>query len=73
MIMAPSKLFKIKSPDDPILFIPIGNNYYYLIHKWGEEFNYLRKLLVLPFKNIDNLTIFSVLVSVFFGVPGGVH
>ena len=66
MIMAPSKLFKIKSPDDPILFVPIGNDYYYLIHKWGEEFNYLRKLLVLPFKNIDNLTIFSVLVSVFF-------
>ena len=33
MIMAPSKLFKIKSPDDPILFVPIGNDYYYLIHK----------------------------------------
>ena len=70
MIMAPSKLFKIKSPDDPILFIPIGNDYYYLIHKWGEEFNYFRKLLVLPFKNIDNLTIFSVLVSVFFALLG---
>ena len=65
MIMAPSKLFKIKSPDDPILFIPIGNDYYYMIHKWGKEFNYIRKLLVLPFKNIDNLTIFSVLVSIF--------
>ena len=70
MIMAPSKLFKIKSPDDPILFIPIGNNYYYLIHKWGKEFNYLRKLLVLPFKNIDNLTIFSILVSIFFALLG---
>ena len=70
MIMAPSKLFKIKSPDDPILFVPIGNNYYYLIHKWGEEFNYIRKLLVLPFKNIDNLIVFSVLVSVFFALFG---
>ena len=70
MIMAPSKLFKIKSPDDPILFVPIGNDYYYLIHKWGEEFNYLRKLMVLPFKNIDNLTIFSVLVSVLFALLG---
>ena len=70
MIMAPSKLFKIKSPDDPILFVPIGNDYYYLIHKWGEEFNYLRKLMVLPFKNIDNLTIFSVLVSVVFALLG---
>ena len=70
MIMAPSKLFKIKSPDDPILFVPIGNDYYYLIHKWGEEFNYLRKLMVLPFKNIDNLTVFSVLVSVVFALLG---
>ena len=70
MIMAPSKLFKIKSPDDPILFVPIDNDYYYLIHKWGEEFNYLRKLMVLPFKNIDNLTIFSVLVSVLFALLG---
>ena len=70
MIMAPSKLFKIKSPDDPVLFIPIGNSYYYLIHKWGKEFNFLRKLIVLPFKNIDNLTIFSILVSVIFALIG---
>lgn len=69
-IMAPSKLFKIKSPDDPILFVPIGNDYFYLVHKWGKEFNKLRKLMVLPFKNIDNLTIFSILVSVFFTLVG---
>ena len=70
MIMAPSKLFKIKSPDDPILFVPIGNDYFYLVHKWGKEFNKLRKLMVLPFKNIDNLTIFSILVSIFFALVG---
>jgi len=69
-IMAPSKLFKIKSPDDPILFVPIGNDYFYLVHKWGKEFNKLRKLMVLPFKNIDNLTIFSILVSIFFSLVG---
>ena len=69
-IMAPSKLFKIKSPDDPILFVPIGNDYFYLVHKWGKEFNKLRKLMVLPFKNIDKLTIFSILVSVFFALVG---
>ena len=68
MIMAPSKLFKIKS-DDPILFAPIGNGYYYLIHM-GKEFNSIRRLLVLPFKNIDNLTIFSILVSVVFAFIG---
>ena len=62
--------FKIKSPDDPILFVPIGNDYFYLVHKWGKEFNKLRKLMVLPFKNIDNLTIFSILVSIFFALVG---
>ena len=28
-IMAPSKLFKLKNYDDPLLFVPIGNEYYY--------------------------------------------
>ena len=32
-IMAPSKLFKLENTDDPLLFAPIGNGYYYLIHK----------------------------------------
>ena len=57
MIMAPSKLFKIKSPDDPILFAPIGNGYYYLIHKWGNDLHPFRKLTMWPFKNIWNLLI----------------
>ena len=50
-----------------------GNGYYYLIHKWGKEFNSIRRLLVLPFKNIDNLTIFSILVSVVFAFIGKSH
>ena len=33
-IVAPSKLFRLKNADDPLLFVPIGNDYYYLIHKW---------------------------------------
>jgi hypothetical protein len=57
-IIAPSKLFKLRSPDDPLLFVPIGNGHYYLIHKWGNEMNRLRKLLVLPFKNLNNLLFF---------------
>ena len=38
-IMAPSKLFQLKNYDDPLLFAPIGNDYYYLIHKWGNDIN----------------------------------
>ena len=69
-IIAPSKLFKLRSPDDPLLFVPIGNEYYYLIHKWGNEMNRLRKLLVLPFKNLNNLLFFAIFISALFTAGG---
>ncbi|WP_435577971.1 hypothetical protein [Gilvibacter sp.] len=62
MMMAPSKLFKLENADDPLLFAPIGNGYYYLIHKWGNDLSGLRKLLVWPVKNFDNM-IFSIFVA----------
>jgi hypothetical protein len=62
-IMAPSKLFKLEDKDDPLLFAPIGNGYYYLIHKWGNDLHPLRKLLVWPFKNIVNLTLTTLVIS----------
>ncbi|RDY62032.1 hypothetical protein [Flagellimonas nanhaiensis] len=62
-IMAPSKLFKLEDKDDPLLFAPIGNDYFYLIHKWGNDLHPLRKLLVWPFKNIGNLVLFVLLIS----------
>jgi hypothetical protein len=62
-ILAPSRLFKLEDKDDPILFAPIGNGYYYLIHKWGNDLHPLRKWLVWPFKNIANLTFLVLFVS----------
>lgn len=62
-IIAPSKLFKLENADDPLLFAPIGNGYYYLIHKWGNDLNPFRKLLMLPFKNFENLVCLTLLVS----------
>ena len=72
-IMAPSKLFKLENADDPLLFAPIGNGYYYLIHKWGNDLSPYRKLAVLPFKSFENLMILTALVSFFasFLVPKG--
>ncbi len=72
-IMAPSKLFKLEDKDDPLLFAPIGNGYYYLVHKWGNDLHPLRKIMVWPFKNIVNLTLFVVLISylVTLMVPDG--
>ena len=62
-IMAPSKLFKLEDKDDPLLFAPIGNGYFYLIHKWGNDLHPLRKMLVWPFKNIVNLTLTTLVIS----------
>ena len=72
-IMAPSKLFKLENADDPLLFAPIGNGYYYLIHKWGNDLSPFRKLAVLPFKSFENLMILTALVSLIasFFVPKG--
>ena len=71
--MAPSKLFKLEDKDDPLLFTPIGNDYFYLIHKWGNDLHPLRKMMVWPFKNIGNLVLLVLLMSylVTLLVPNG--
>ena len=62
-IVAPSRLFKLADKDDPLLFAPMGNQYYYLVHKWGEDLHPLRKMLVWPFRNIVNLMLLIGLIS----------
>lgn len=62
-IMAPSKLLKLENADDPLLFAPIGNDYYYLIHKWGKDLHPMRKWICLPFRNINNTLVFTLLIS----------
>ena len=62
-IMAPSVLFRLERKYDPLLFVPIGNGYYYLIHKWGNDLHPMRSILMWPFKNIWNLLITLLGVS----------
>ena len=64
-IMAPSVLFRLEKKDDPLLFVPIGNDYYFLVHKWGNDLHPFRKALMWPFKNIWNL-LFAILVFSWF-------
>lgn len=69
-MMAPAKYFRLENADDPMLFAPIGNDYYYLIHKWGTDIHPLRKMMVWPLRNLENLIIFSFFASFFltFGI-----
>jgi len=73
-IVAPSKMFKLENADDPLLFAPIGNGYFYLIHKWGNDLNAFRKLWAWPFKSFENLIVCTVLVSLLaaYAVPNGI-
>lgn len=49
MVMAPSQRFKLcDSEVDPLLFVPIGNDRYYLVHKWGGDFAPWRQVAYWP-------------------------
>ncbi|KQC33278.1 membrane protein [Nonlabens sp. YIK11] len=73
-IVAPSKMFKLENADDPLLFAPIGNGYFYLIHKWGNDLNAFRRAWAWPFKSLENLIICTLLVSLLaaYAVPNGI-
>ncbi len=62
-IIAPSKMFVLEKADDPLLFAPMGNDYYYLIHKWGNDLHPFRKLWAWFFKSFENLIIAVILLS----------
>ncbi|TVZ51037.1 hypothetical protein [Dokdonia sp. Hel_I_53] len=72
-IIAPSKMFVLEKSDDPLLFAPIGNGYYYLIHKWGNDLSPLRKCWAWSFKSFENLIITMIVLSLFatWFVPDG--
>lgn len=67
-IVAPSKHFHLKNYDDPLLFAPIGNKYYYLVHKWGNDMNPLRKWLVRPLRDMGSLLVLIAVVSFLFSL-----
>ncbi len=73
-IVAPSKMFKLENADDPLLFAPIGNGYFYLIHKWGNDLNAFRKIWAWNFKSFENLIFSTVLVSLLaaYLIPNGI-
>ena len=62
-IVAPAKLLKLENADDPLLFAPMGNDYFYLIHKWGNDLHPFRKLLMWPYKSFENLVFMVAVIS----------
>lgn len=68
MIIAPAGLFKLEDANkDPLLFVPLENDQFYLIHQWGNDLAWYRRFMVWPLKSftrlVTSIILFSVLVS----------
>ncbi len=64
-IMAPAERFRLcDSEADPLLFVPIGDDRYYLVYKWGRDLSGLRSVAYWSFRTPTNLAA-TVLVLAF--------
>lgn len=64
-MMAPSARFKLcDSEVDPLLFVPVGNDRYYLVHKWGNDLGWQRVLSGWAFRTPAHLAASVLMLSV---------
>ncbi len=64
-VMAPASRFRLcDSEVDPLLFVPIGDDRYYLVHKWGSDLHPMRVLAGWPVRSAVHLGITVLLVAV---------
>jgi hypothetical protein len=68
-IVAPSEAFELEDCDmDPLLFLSLGNDLHYLVHQWGNDFAWHRKLLMFPFRNFITLGLTILVVSALISI-----
>ncbi|MBP8824546.1 MAG: hypothetical protein KBH07_12970 [Flavobacteriales bacterium] len=68
MMLAPAQRFQLCDSDaDPVLFIPLSNGSYYLLHRWGRDMHPLRAVLGWPVRNwahlVGTVTVFAVVLA----------
>ncbi len=74
MMVAPASRFQLEDANkDPLLFAPLSDGRFFLIHKWGTDLEWHRRILAWPFKNMANLiaTIFSLALVLGLSAPSG--
>jgi len=55
-ILAPSQAFDLEDCNkDPLLFIPLENKNYLLVHQWGDDLGWLKKAIAFPLKTIESM------------------
>lgn len=64
-IMAPGDRFKLcDSEVDPLLFVPLGDDLYYLVHKWGNDLSRWRMIKGLPVRTPAHLAAAVLVLAV---------
>ncbi len=74
-IMAPARRFKLCDADgDPLLFVGVDEDRYYLVHRWGSDLSPWRAVLHWPLRSLLNLALTVVAVALLFTLlmPNGV-
>jgi hypothetical protein len=68
LIMAPAKRFKLCDCDsDPMLFVPLDDDLYYLVHRWGADMKPWRALTGWPVRGWKELAITVLVVGLIVG------
>ena len=63
-LMAPAERFRLTDSEvDPLLFVPLGNDRYYLVHKWGNDLKWHRSVLGWPFRSPVTLALCVLFVA----------
>ena len=66
-IVAPAEEFKLENINkDPLLFVPLTENTFYLVHQWGHDLIWYRKFLAWPLQNLKTLLITLLLCCLIF-------
>lgn len=68
-IMAPGSLFELEDAQkDPLLFAKIGDNQFLLIHRWGRDLHWTRKMVCYPLKSIYTFFTSIFAISILFAL-----
>ena len=64
-ILAPATSFDLEDVNkDPLLFAPLSNGKYLLIHQWGTDLSWSKRFTAIPLKSLESM-LFSVGVIAF--------
>ena len=49
-------------------FVPLSNNNYLLVHKWGKDLSWHKKILAFPLRNIETILLTIAATSLIIAI-----